>query len=163
SRYQKELEAIFGRFETRGMQVRREAWEHYVEFLRTRYTPKQILESLGPDLQLIAETRAESPLETSGTKLPPKSLVLTFDDGPHPKRTDQVLAILKRFDVKAVFFEVGQNVATGSGENRPVRASVASRRVVEAGHALGNHSYTHALLPRLADRDIADQIEKTNR
>jgi peptidoglycan/xylan/chitin deacetylase (PgdA/CDA1 family)/uncharacterized caspase-like protein len=161
--YQKELAKIFGRFETRGMPVRREAWEDYVAFLRTRYSPAALIVEQGTSLDLVTSTRAETALETSGTKLPPKSLVLTFDDGPHAKRTDQVLAILKKFGVKAVFFQVGQNVASGTRESLPTRASAAGRRALEAGHALGNHSYSHALLPKLDDRQIAEQIERTNR
>ena len=160
--YSKELEKIFGRFTTRGMEVRREAWERYVEFLRTRYTAKGILAELAADVQQVSEMRVESDLETSGTRLPAKSLVLTFDDGPHAKRTDQILAILKRFDVKAVFFQVGRNVAAGSPLPKLTRAGVAGKHVIEAGHALGNHSYSHALLPPLSDAEIADQIEQTN-
>ena len=37
-------------------------------------------------------------------------LALTFDDGPHPKYTEQILAILKEYDCKATFFVIGENV-----------------------------------------------------
>jgi peptidoglycan/xylan/chitin deacetylase (PgdA/CDA1 family)/uncharacterized caspase-like protein len=161
--YQKELEKIFGRFDTRGMQVRREAWEAYVGFLRTRYKAAAILQEHASELEQVTSARVETALETSGTRLPAKSLVLTFDDGPHAKRTDLILAILKRFGVKAVFFEVGQNVAGGARESHPTQAAAAAHRVIEAGHTIGNHSYTHALLLKLNDRQIAEQIERTNR
>ncbi len=165
--YQKELEKIFGRFETRGNQVRREAWESYVAFLRARYQPKAILASYEAELRQVAGTRgsraAENPLETTGSRLPPKTLVLTFDDGPHVTRTDQIIAILKRFGVKAVFFQVGQNVATGAREDHATRASAAGRHVVDAGYTIGNHSYSHVLLPKLSDLELAEDLERTNK
>jgi peptidoglycan/xylan/chitin deacetylase (PgdA/CDA1 family)/uncharacterized caspase-like protein len=161
--YQKELEKIFGRYETRGMQVRREAWETYVAFLNSKYQAKTILEEHAADIRQVADLRTESALETSGTRLPPKSLVLTFDDGPHAKRTEQIVEILKRFNAKAVFFQVGQNVApAGTRASRP-RAQATARRIIDDGHALGNHSYSHALLPKLSDGEIADELERTNR
>src|SRR5262249_40679290 len=160
--YEKELAKIFGRFETRGMTVRREAWESYVAFLKTRLGAKAVLGELALDAQVLARPRAEvagagAPLEIVGERLPLQSLVLTFDDGPHPRHTERILEILARFGVKAVFFEVGENVgAMKDGKVVPLGHSAeASRRVLQAGHALANHSYTHAFLPKLSDAEIA--------
>lgn len=58
---------------------------------------------------------------------------LTFDDGPSEK-TEEILEILDRYDVKATFFVVGKE-----GD----QARETMRRIVEAGHTLGMHSYTH--------------------
>ena len=58
---------------------------------------------------------------------------LTFDDGPSAN-TDEILDILDRYGVKATFFVVGRE---GS------QAEDALRRIVEEGHTLGMHSYTH--------------------
>jgi hypothetical protein len=50
SLYEKELDKIFGRFETRGIVVRREAWERYVAYLHTKYKREDILKAYGPSL-----------------------------------------------------------------------------------------------------------------
>ena len=64
-----------------------------------------------------------------------KAICLTFDDGPLPPYTEQVLAILKKEGVKATFFMTGYNAQ---------RFPAVARRVVEEGHAIGNHTYNHA-------------------
>ena len=61
-------------------------------------------------------------------------MYLTFDDGPIPEVTPKVLAILDRYGVKATFFMVGENI-----DKHPE----VFRQVVEAGHAIGNHTYNH--------------------
>ncbi|MBQ2607916.1 MAG: polysaccharide deacetylase family protein [Paludibacteraceae bacterium] len=63
-----------------------------------------------------------------------RAVYLTFDDGPIPEVTPQVLEILARYDVKATFFMVGENI-----DKHPE----VFRRVVEAGHTIGNHTYNH--------------------
>ncbi len=168
--YEKELEKVFGRFETRGMAVRREAWESYVAFLKTRLSARAVIGEFAIDTQVLARPRAEAPgaaapLEIVGERLPLQSLVLTFDDGPHPRHTERILEILTRFGVKAVFFEVGQNLGVlKDGRVVPLGHSAeVSRRLLQAGYALANHSYTHAFLPKLSDEEIAREIELTNR
>ena len=64
-----------------------------------------------------------------------KQIALTFDDGPHPVYTPEVLKLLGRYGAKATFFCIGKNV-----EQHPGIVGQAHR----AGHAIGNHSYTHA-------------------
>lgn len=61
-------------------------------------------------------------------------LALTFDDGPSEPFTGQILDTLKREEVPATFFMVGQNA-----ERHPALA----KRVVREGHAIGNHTYRH--------------------
>ncbi|MGL4758383.1 MAG: glycosyltransferase [Patescibacteria group bacterium] len=79
--------------------------------------------------------------------------VLTFDDGPHPDATIKILEVLRKENVKAVFFAVGQNV-----ELYPEIA----RRIVQEGHEIGNHSYSHRKLYTSSDKIIEDEIKKTN-
>ena len=59
---------------------------------------------------------------------------LTFDDGPIPEVTPQVLAILAQYKVKATFFMVGENI-----DKHPE----VFEQVVKAGHSIGNHTYNH--------------------
>ena len=63
-----------------------------------------------------------------------KFVVLTFDDGPNPPHTQALLEVLKEHDVKATFFLKGRNI-----EAFPELV----RAVAEAGHEIGNHSYSH--------------------
>lgn len=63
-----------------------------------------------------------------------KRVVLTFDDGPQLGVTDRVLDILKEEQVKALFFCLGRQV-----EAYPA----LFQRIIEEGHALGNHSFSH--------------------
>lgn len=65
---------------------------------------------------------------------PDKAIALTFDDGPWPKTTAQVLNILKQNHVKATFFWIGQAV-----QDSPQIA----QQVVAEGHAVGNHTWHH--------------------
>lgn len=78
-------------------------------------------------------------------------VALTFDDGPHPSVTPQVLDVLRAERVRATFFLVGKWV---------VRHPELVRRIVEEGHEVGNHSYGHsyrfwALSPAKLEREIA--------
>ncbi len=62
------------------------------------------------------------------------SVLLTFDDGPDPDTTPAVLARLRAHDARAVFFVIG---------NRVRRFPSLVRRIIEEGHAVGNHTDTH--------------------
>ena len=66
-----------------------------------------------------------------------KVVALTFDDGPSPKWTPQILDVLKEGQAKATFFMLGEHV-----EKYPEVA----RRVASEGHEIGNHTYDHHTL-----------------
>ncbi|RVX47195.1 peptidoglycan/xylan/chitin deacetylase (PgdA/CDA1 family) [Nonomuraea polychroma] len=80
-----------------------------------------------------------------------KCLALTFDDGPGAT-TPALLKTLKQAGAKATFFLVGKQV-----EKRP---KVAAQAVAE-GHAIGNHTYSHASLPTLLDDEILTELDST--
>jgi peptidoglycan/xylan/chitin deacetylase (PgdA/CDA1 family) len=63
-----------------------------------------------------------------------KEIFLTFDDGPVPEVTPDVLGILKEKNAKATFFCVGENVRKHPG---------VFLRIRDEGHAIGNHTYNH--------------------
>ena len=63
-----------------------------------------------------------------------KKLYLSFDDGPHPDITPFVLDELRKHNAKATFFCIGDNVA---------RYPEVYKRIIEEGHAVGNHTYNH--------------------
>lgn len=61
-------------------------------------------------------------------------VAITFDDGPNPPYTEQIASILESYGVRGTFFEVGKAV---------VKAPGTTERLVQGGHLVGNHSYTH--------------------
>jgi peptidoglycan/xylan/chitin deacetylase (PgdA/CDA1 family)/tetratricopeptide (TPR) repeat protein len=165
--YQKEISQVFSGLQTRGMTIHREAWEHYVAFLKTKYKREEILkesESHLPPAESRGGAAAKNKLEMFGTEMAQKTVALTFDDGPHPRYTDQVLEILKKYGLHAVFFQVGKNLGTVSDKNGVTLGptSAASYRILESGSTLGNHSYSHPVLPKLDEAARDKEIESTN-
>ncbi len=64
-----------------------------------------------------------------------KKILLTFDDGPHPEITPQILDILDNYHVKAIFFVIGKNVK---------KYPDLLKEIGDRGHLIGNHSYSHS-------------------
>lgn len=83
-----------------------------------------------------------------------KRVALTFDDGPDPNVTMRVLETLEKYDAKATFFMLGSRV-----EYYPEIA----KNVQEAGHELGNHSWTHPDLSKASIEKVFDEINRTSR
>ena len=80
---------------------------------------------------------------------------LTFDNGPHPATTPEVLAVLERRVVKASFFMVGERLA------KPGAPALAAE-VKAAGHQIGNHTFTHQMLGTLESPATGiGEIERT--
>ena len=79
-----------------------------------------------------------------------KQITLTFDDGPHPEHTPQVLDILKQYDVKAMFFVVGERIAGNEA---------VLKRMLAEGHQIGNHSFSHKnTFPLLGAKKMATDL-----
>ena len=80
-----------------------------------------------------------------------RAVALSFDDGPDPECTPRVLDILEREAVRGTFFLIGR---------RAEKAPTVVRRIAEAGHDLGNHTWSHASLwrcgPARTEREIED-------
>ena len=82
-----------------------------------------------------------------------REVVLTFDDGPHARYTDRIVEVLKKYQVKSVFFELGTNLGTlKHNKIQATRAASAARHVVEAGFTVGSHGLSHSLLPKQIHR-----------
>jgi peptidoglycan/xylan/chitin deacetylase (PgdA/CDA1 family) len=77
-----------------------------------------------------------------------KVIALTFDDGPNPPYTQEILKILEEYSIKATFFLWGQNVR---------EYPEVAREIASAGHAIGNHTYSHP--PLIIIRRSLSQIE----
>jgi glycosyltransferase involved in cell wall biosynthesis/peptidoglycan/xylan/chitin deacetylase (PgdA/CDA1 family) len=79
-------------------------------------------------------------------------VALTFDDGPDANSTPRILDLLRSYNVRATFFLVGQKIAAE-------RALV--RRILEEGHEIGNHSFSHPDFRSLTCREAMREIERT--
>src|SRR3954466_7795324 len=69
---------------------------------------------------------------------PAPVVCLTFDNGPTPGTTEAVLDVLAEHGVHATFFAIGRKLATASGRR-------LGQRIVESGHQLGGHTWTHSM------------------
>lgn len=101
----------------------------------------------------IEEYKAEG-LVFSENRAAGKTVALTFDDGPHPTQTDEILAVLDRYGIRATFFPIGENVE---------RCPEVERRVAAAGHEIGSHTFTHANVTRLTDEQLREELRATER
>ncbi|MGW2181484.1 polysaccharide deacetylase family protein [Streptomyces sp. NPDC001732] len=81
------------------------------------------------------------------------AMVLTFDDGPDPLHTPHILATLREYDVRAMFFLCGEM----ANDNRDL-----VRAIAEDGHTIGNHSWTHPLVTGLSRAGVRDELGPTS-
>ncbi len=77
-------------------------------------------------------------------------IALTFDDGPHPRYTPQILDILKKYGIRATFFLIGENV-----ELYPDLA----KRILDEGHEIGNHTFTHMKISDTSKEQLKREME----
>ena len=113
---------------------------------------KRLLPALLLLLLLPACTRADAPAASASAD-PPKYVALTFDDGPSPRCTPQLLDGLRDLGAKATFFVVGCQA---------VKDPDIVRRIADEGHQVGNHSYDHAALDRLTPAQALADLEKND-
>ena len=83
-----------------------------------------------------------------------KIVALTFDDGPTPQATDQILAILSEMNVRATFFVTGAELEQNLDQGK---------KLVAAGHELGNHSYSHVRMFFVTPSFVKQEIESTDK
>jgi chitin deacetylase len=83
-----------------------------------------------------------------------KVVALTFDDGPTVNGTSEILNVLDDLQVKATFFLIGSELEQNLAEGR---------KIVAAGHEVGNHSYSHVRMLLVSPSFVREEIEKTDR
>lgn len=113
---------------------------HLFDFVNTQY----LMES---DIQAYEAYQAEKARQAAQNMV-----ALTFDDGPNPKTTPQVLDTLKKYHAKATFFILGQNIA-GNEE--------LIKRMVAEGHQVANHSWSHPNFVNLSPEQVKHEVEQT--
>lgn len=129
------------------------------ELLTIQNTPQpgQRALTFDPKLNLITdESFPQIPLgyliERRGRQ--PMKMSISFDDGPDPRYTPQILDILKHYNVKATFFLVGVEAESNIG---------LVRRLVNEGHEIGNHTFTHPNISDTSLRQLAIELNLTQR
>nr|WP_307742660.1 polysaccharide deacetylase family protein [Massilia varians] len=172
--YEKEIRAVFGRFESRSIQLKREKWESYVAYLNTIYQRDSILKEYGIIHPYPAQPDAPAPSTPSqvsteegeifGKTLPKKTVVLTFDDGPHRRYSEEIAAILKQYNAPAIFFSVGRNIGSLDAQGKAKLGSGADvmRRLKQSGYVLANHSFSHAQLSKQTGDSLKAEILNTD-
>lgn len=83
-----------------------------------------------------------------------RQVLLTFDDGPDPLYTPQILSVLRQYNVKALFFVLGSRA-----QSHPELLG----RIAREGHALGNHGFTHVNIDALSYEQFVEEIILTDR
>lgn len=81
-------------------------------------------------------------------------IALTFDDGPHPVYTEKILDILKKYNVKATFFMIGENV---------INYTETALRVKEEGHEIGNHTVKHLTARKSSPAELMQDMLECSR
>ncbi|KUN26540.1 bi-functional transferase/deacetylase [Streptomyces antibioticus] len=90
--------------------------------------------------------------QATTVSVPDKTIALTFDDGPNPTYTPQVLEILEKYDVPATFFVVGSMVSRYPG---------IVQDMVEQGNEVGIHTFTHVDLSYQSDARVDREMQQT--
>lgn len=109
--------------------------------------------TLTQGVMMEAQTPQEEDVQ-GNAKEEKKKVALTFDDGPHPQYTVEMLEGLKEKNVKATFFLLGEEV-----EKYPEIV----KQMHEEGHVIGNHSYRHEQLSKLTMQQACEQVNRTNK
>jgi peptidoglycan/xylan/chitin deacetylase (PgdA/CDA1 family) len=141
----------------------RPEWREYLRRLRSSTDPTAILqEEHAHDSDVV---RGTYPGEITGRELPTGTIVLTFDDGPHPRYTEGILQVLAKARIQAMFFQVGQRLGspreTGTTPALTPLAAL-TREIAAAGHIVANHSYSHRAMGRLGASEQAREMVSTN-
>jgi len=102
--------------------------------------------SSAPDVQLFGELHDRANIDEP-------LVALTFDDGPNPLFTEQILQHLQDADVRATFFLIGQEAQANP---------TLVQQIMAGGHQVGNHSFSHQRLMFKAPSTIAREVEQTD-
>ena len=82
-----------------------------------------------------------------------EEVLLTFDDGPNPGTTEKLLDLLRNKNIKALFFCLGENIN---------KHPELCKRIIEEGHTIGNHTYSHKKINEVSREVFYAEIERTN-
>ena len=103
-------------------------------------------------LSLFAAAEGDGGIVVSKIDTEEKVVALTFDDGPHPRTTAEILDVLGEFGVRATFFNVGENA---------VKRPELTAREASEGHETGNHTFSHINVKSLSAEKVKKQLLDT--
>lgn len=166
--YKEDIRELYNALGTRGLEL--EPWEDYLEFLNSQYDRNEIYREFNQSERALDEPAVRGAENSQGADLvwgydiPEKTVVLTFDDGPHHRNTGAILDVLKEHNVKGYFFAVGQNIGEIDGDSVTLsNKSKQLQRALSEGHVLANHSFTHSVLTKLSEEEQQLELANTNR
>ena len=107
--------------------------------------------SAGPKPGTYQQWRQVQPDSVARVPVDRPMVALTFDDGPDPRYTREVLRLLRANDARATFFTIGVNAAAYPSFVHEVMAD---------GHSIGNHTWNHRLLDSLTADEVAEEIDR---
>ena len=110
-------------------------------------------ERTGDDGPAVSASVRPDVKEPAGEEAEPKKIAISFDDGPHPSYTEQLLDGLKKRGVKATFFVTGEHAALHPD---------IIRRMSREGHLIGNHTYSHIQLNASNREQFKEELLRTN-
>jgi len=107
-----------------------------------------------PFLSVVSERMDSYPLPYTVTQYgyTPNEVAISFDDGPDPKYTPEILDVLKKYGVKGTFFMIGEVAQDNVG---------LMQRVFREGHEIGNHTFTHPDISEISERQVDLQLNLT--
>ena len=173
NKYGQELSTVLSQKAISQAKPERPAWAAYLAEVEQEYPATSLLEELKSNLPTAEQQVTPSDKGTDiitlarknewqGLQLEKGQVLITFDDGPHPVYTKEILAIVARYKVKAIFFQLGQNLGTVTdGHAELTRNEEVEKEILAAGHAIANHSFTHPFLPKLNQEQVQQEIDKT--
>jgi len=156
----------------------KERWQAYIHKLESYYKYTDLVSEISDNPQVNFEKTRGSGLVKDkedqltgklapliwGNGLPEKTVVLTFDDGPHRLRTAKILDTLNTYGVKGYFFAVGKNLGSVKKEAKlHKRNKKIIQRITNEGHILANHSFSHKELTKLSKEDKLIELGDTNK
>jgi peptidoglycan/xylan/chitin deacetylase (PgdA/CDA1 family) len=112
--------------------------------------PNPMAARLNQPSSLPSTPPAGARLSYSSIKTDQKVVAMTFDDGPHPTHTPQLLKMLRDRNIKATFYLVGKNAKAYPN---------IVRQMVAEGHEIGNHTWTHGSLTSMSDEQIRRELK----
>ena len=117
----------------------------------------EIPETTLPETTLQETTSQETPAPETTSPIDPnqKLVAFTFDDGPNAMYTEEVLAVLEKYNAHATFFVVGAH-------SQFTRAGEIMKKIMNGGHEIASHTYSHPNLTTLTAEQIREEEKKTS-
>lgn len=141
-----------------------EPWQDYTAFLSAKFDIEKIYADFNKqEAQITGDKKRGAGDLLWGFNMPDKTVVLTFDDGPHYKNTDKILNTLKEYNAKAYFFAIGKNIGrVEDGKVKLDKKSKKLQRALDEGHILANHSFSHSVMTKLSKTQQQLELADTN-